>query len=132
MIKVQIFSMIISAGILFSFITMTFNFSSAIHTTKGANFWYGVCTNPIVDSKIVEDCRGLVSNHDTYGHGLTTEGWRVAKCVAGGALLIAGGYPELLTAGPAVGCGSTSLPNTNSPSTGNDLLGGLLGGLIGK
>lgn len=78
------------------------------HTTKGAIFWYNACK--AVDYLIVEDCSTLVSNHDPYNQGLSTDGWRVAKCVAGGALVTYAGHPELLSLGPTVGCGG----NTNN------------------
>ena len=80
--------------------------ANANHTTKGAAFWSKICNT--IDSLITEPCGTLVSNHDPYGQGLSTDGWRVAKCVAGGALVIYGGHPELLTLGPTVGCASNT------------------------
>lgn len=58
------------------------NIAFAGHTTEGATFWYNVCIS--IDLLIIEPCGILVSTHDAYNQGLSTEGWRVAKCVAGG------------------------------------------------
>jgi hypothetical protein len=120
---VKALSLIFIASLLMMFVS-TSNSVFATHTTSGANYWYNVCKIPFVDAVIIEDCRGLVSNHDPYKQGLSTEGWRVAKCIAGGALLIYGGHPELLNLGPAVGC-----PSAGSSPSANNNLGNLLQGL---
>jgi hypothetical protein len=65
---------------------------------------------------------------DPYNQGLSTDGWRVAKCVAGGALVTYAGHPELLSLGPTVGCGGNT---NNNLGTSNNNLGNLLGGLQG-
>jgi hypothetical protein len=49
-----------------------------------------VCKSPIVDMAIMEDCRSLVSDHDPGGYGFSEEGWRVLKCLGGGALTLFG------------------------------------------
>ena len=110
------------------FIT-TSNSVFATHTTRGATYWYNICKIPFLDAVIIEDCRGLVSNHDPYNQGLSTEGWRVAKCIAGGALLIYGGHPELLQLGPVVGCGGASPGGSYSAPSASSNFGNLLQGL---
>lgn len=45
-----------------------------------------------------------MSKHDPYDQGLSSDGWRVAKCVAGGALALYSGHLELLNLGPVIGC----------------------------
>lgn len=100
----------------------------ANHTTNGAIFWFNVCKK--IDYLIIEDCSTLVSNHDPYNQGLSSEGWRVAKCIAGGALAIYAGHPELLSLGPVVNCGGTSSGGSSGNNNGNPL-GNLFEGLQG-
>ena len=67
--------------------------------------WLGLCLNPLVDYVIIEDCYTLTTPD---GYTLTSEGQRVLRCLAGGALvgILA---PEILIQirqlGPAVNCG---------------------------
>lgn len=67
--------------------------------------WLGLCLNPLVDYVIIEDCYTLTAPD---GYTLTSEGQRVLRCLAGGALvgILA---PEILVQirhfGPAVNCG---------------------------
>jgi hypothetical protein len=67
--------------------------------------WLELCLNPLVDYVITEDCHTLTTPD---GHTLTSEGQRVLKCLAAGALvgILA---PEVLgqirQQGPAVNCG---------------------------
>ena len=82
----------------------------AHHTTAGAAYWLKICKT--VDAIITEPCGTLVSNHDPYGQGLSQDGWRVAKCVAGGVLLVSSGHADLLGYGPVVGCASNNLVNS--------------------
>lgn len=102
----------------------------ATHTTEGAAFWLSACN--AVQSMIAEPCGTLVSNHDPYGQGLSTDGWRVAKCVAGGALVVYAGHPELVNLGPVVGCASNTNTNTANTNTANTIAGisNLLQGLM--
>jgi hypothetical protein len=67
--------------------------------------WLELCLNPLVDYVIIEDCYTLTTPD---GYTLTSEGQRVLRCLAGGALvgILA---PEILIQirhlGPAVNCG---------------------------
>lgn len=90
----------------FGLITIIFastGIAAATHTTAGARYWYNVCKT--LDAVILEGCGSLTSKHDPRGHGLSPLGWKVAICIGGGILAIAGGHPEWLAYGPTVGCG---------------------------
>lgn len=94
------------AGIFSLLLTMSFtspNIAAATHTTAGARYWKNVCKT--LDAFILEDCSLLVSKHDPRGNGLSPLGYKVAICIGGGMLAIAGGHPEWIKYAPLVGCG---------------------------
>ena len=100
------------------------------HTTQGAKYWMNWCKSSIGQMLVSEDCLDLVSKHDQLGHGLSEEGWRVAKCLAGGALAATNPelIPELAVAAKTfnIKCGG------NSYSNNNDIVGNLLSGIFGR
>ena len=74
-------------------------------SSRGGIYWWGICTNPIVDALITEPCDTLVTSS---GYELTAEGQRVLFCVVGGGALYlvdpaAGEMARQM--GPSVGCG---------------------------
>lgn len=81
------------------------NISPSISSQQNRINWLGLCLNPLVDYVIIEDCYTLTTPD---GYTLTSEGQRVLRCLAGGALvgILA---PEILVQirhfGPAVNCG---------------------------
>lgn len=80
-------------------------FSQPDQTRRGGIYWWGVCTNPIVDALITEPCSTLVTPD---GYELTSEGQRVLFCVVGGGVLYLVDPAAAETArqlGPLVGCG---------------------------
>jgi hypothetical protein len=83
-------AMLSSLILLLTFIATPTHLAFAHHTTEGEAYWYNVCKSPIVDMAIMEDCRSLVSDHDPGGYGFSEEGWRVLKCLGGGALTLFG------------------------------------------
>jgi hypothetical protein len=80
--------------------TMTESFSTS--SNKGIN-WKEICE--LADAIISEPCHELIMSNNPYQ--LTKEGERVLLCIGGGALSIITGHLELLSLGPAVGCGSS-------------------------
>jgi hypothetical protein len=112
-----------------SFYTMTESYSTS--SNRGIN-WADMCR--LADAIISEPCHELVNSNNPYE--LTSEGERVLKCIGGGALALATGHPELLSMGPAVGCGGSSHAGSNydsrySSSSNDNLIGNLLSNIFG-
>lgn len=89
--------------------------------------WGQLCRNPMVDAVVAEPCETLTTPD---GYTLTPDGERVAKCIAGGGLLLlvdpsGQALAGAQTLGPAVGCGAST--GTTSSASSNNLLSGLLG-----
>jgi hypothetical protein len=89
--------------------------------------WGGLCRNPIVDAVVAEPCETLTTPD---GYTLTPDGQRVAKCIAGGGLLLlvdpsGQALAGAQALGPAVGCGAST--GTTSSANSNNLLTGILG-----
>ncbi len=88
--------------------------------------WGQLCRNPIVDAAVAEPCETLTTPD---GYTSTPEGQRVAKCIAGGGLLLLADPSGQALAGaqalgPAVGCGAST--GTTSSANSNNLLTGIL------
>ena len=103
------------------------NTASAQSSAPRVN-WGQLCRNAIVDAVVAEPCETLTTPD---GYTLTPDGQRVAKCIAGGGLLLlvdpsGQALAGAQALGPAVGCGSSSsssMPSSNN----NNLLTGILG-----
>jgi hypothetical protein len=106
--------------------TITESFSTS--TNAGIN-WREICE--LADAIISEPCNELIVSSNPYQ--LTKEGEKVLYCIGGGALAIITGHLELLTMGPAVGCGSSGSSSNyeqryeSNSNPLNDMLNNFLG-----
>lgn len=93
--------------------------------------WREICENPIVHILVSQPCSSLTS-YD--GYTLTKEGERVLLCIAGGAVSILIGKPQLIALKNQVGCGdnpsSSSQTFDRHSSTDDGALGNIISSLF--